>query len=520
MLKISNIRLLPLICGLLTIGIIDSCKKDEAAASGVVQLLSFGPTGAKPGDTLRFIGLNLDKVTSIELTGGAAVAKAAFLQHTSELILIIVPLQTQQGFVKLKTPDGDIVSKTKLNLLVPLTITSITATARPGDNVTITGQYLQWATGVKFANDKIVDTTSFVSKSLTQLVVKVPLNAQTGPLVIYYGGTKPGEVQTADTLKVTLPLIVSLAPNPIKHADNLTITGTNLDLAKKIIFSGVATPVTAFVSQTTTQLVVKIPAAATKGKLTLEAASGVQTISAMDLDVVLPSIATMAPNPIDPGADLTITGTNLDLVTSVLFDNAPAVTTFISQTAVQIVVKVPMGVLRGKVTLAVLNSTLKVQSTDILEITGSIPAPIIALPFYNDAVTSNWTSTGWIGGGWGGTSDRNNTSPVREGTKSIKINYVGGYGSPLQLGGASVNVSAYTTFKVSIYGAPGSAGKKVNIGINGADKYLITIVEGAWTDYSIPISTLTSTTTISEIIIKEYSGSGGFTIYVDALGLN
>jgi hypothetical protein len=67
--KISNIRLLPFICLLLTIGILHSCKKDDdTVTSGVVQLLSFGPTGAKPGDTLKFIGLNLDKVTSIELT--------------------------------------------------------------------------------------------------------------------------------------------------------------------------------------------------------------------------------------------------------------------------------------------------------------------------------------------------------------------------------------------------------------------------------------------------------------------
>jgi hypothetical protein len=46
------------------------------------------------------------------------------------------------------------------------------------------------------------------------------------------------------------------------------------------------------------------------------------------------------------------------------------------------------------------------------------------------------------------------------------------------------------------------------------------LVEGKWTDYAIPISTLTSATTLNEIWVKEYNGSGGFTIYVDALGLN
>lgn len=504
-------------CLVLSAGIFSACKKDSADETTKIQLLSFGPTGAKHGDTLRFIGTNLNKVTQIDLTG-ASVPASGFLSQTSELIQIIVPASTVRGFVTLKTPEGDIVTKTQLNLLVNTTVTSMTKEARPGANISIKGNFLNWVTSVTFAND--IAETTFVSKTLTELIVKVPANAQTGKLVLNYAGTKPFSLQTDSTLIVTLPMVTAMAPNPVLHATNLTITGTNLDLAKKVIFNGVSTPVTTFVSQSATQLVVKVPAATTKGKVILEAASGIQTTSGADLDVVLPGVTTISPNPIDPGANLTITGTNLDLVTSVSFENAPAVTSFITQTAGQIVVKAPLGILRGKVTLAVLNSTLKVQSADILEINGSVPPPTIALPIYNDAVTSNWTSTGWIGGGWGGTADRNNTSPVREGTKSVKIDYVGGYGSPLQLGGASLNVSAYTTFKVSIFGAPGSAGKKVNIGINGSDKFEITLIAGTWTDYSIPISNLTSGSTISEILIKEYSGSGGFTIYVDALGFN
>jgi hypothetical protein len=101
----------------------------------------------------------------------------------------------------------------------------------------------------------------------------------------------------------------------------------------------------------------------------------------------------------------------------------------------------------------------------------------------------------------------------------VRINYDGGWGSPLQLGGASVDISSYTTFKISVYGAAGSGGKKINIGINKADKYTITVVEGVWTDYAIPLSTLTSDP-LNEIWVKEYNGTGGFTIYVDAMGLN
>jgi hypothetical protein len=507
-----NIKLLCLVGLLACVSLLSSCKKDSEEVSGVVELQSFGPTGALHGDTLRFIGNNLDKVTEIDLTG-AVVPAASFLSQSSELILIIVPQSTEEGYVTLKTPSGDIVSKTKLNLQVMPTVTSITQQARPGENITIRGNYMNWVTSVTFARDKA--ETTFVSRSLNELVVKVPDDAQSGKLVLGYGGTEPLSFETDSSLAVTLPMATGLAPNPVKHGTDLAITGTNLDLVKKVIFTGDPSQITTFVSQSATQVVVKVPASATRGKVTLEAASGVQTVSGADLDLALPAITTMSPNPVDTLANLTITGTNLDLVSSVNFVGVSnAVTTFVSQSASQLVVKVPGGSITGKLTLNVKNSTLSVKSGNDLAIIGSSVPPII---IYDDAITAAWN--GWIGGGWGGTKDLNNTSPVKSGSKSITINYVGQWGVPLQLGGANISLGGYTSLKVSIYGGAGSSGKSVNVGFNEKDGKTINIVEGQWTDFTIPLSQISAAGTLSFLYIKNYSAAGDFTIYVDNLGI-
>ena len=62
--------------------------------------------------------------------------------------------------------------------------------------------------------------------------------------------------------------------------------------------------------------------------------------------------------------------------------------------------------------------------------------------------------------------------------------------------------------------------KKVKIVFNGAGGYEIILgAEGQWTDYAIPLSSISAATSLNEIWLQEFSGVG-FTIYVDAMGLN
>lgn len=508
---VLSIALLIIVC-------LQSCKKDKEATTDTVTLVSFGPTGVKHGEEIRFIGTQLDKVTQIKFTGSnATVDKAAFTTQSSTLITLIVPQGAERGRVTLVTSLGEIVSKALFDLNVLPVISSITAEARPGATIALKGSYLNWVTAVTFTDEKVV--SNFESQKFDELVVKVPEEAKTGTLVINYSGTDEDKFETETAVKVTLPIISAITPALAKHAENVTLTGTNLDLIEKVYFNNVSAAVTDFVSQSTTQLVLKVPGATKKGKIKVEVASGVQTESAGELDIVMPAISAMAPNPVEPGTNLTISGTNLNLVTGIRFENVTSpVTNFVSQSASQIVVKIPTGIANGLVTLTVLNSSLTVQSADLLKIAGSAPPPTIAFHLYNDAVV-NWN--GWIGDGWGGTKDYANTTPVRVGTKSIKVVYnAGSWGSPIQLGAGTIPLTPYTMFKISVYPTAATAGMTLNVQFNGSGGYSLKLDKaGEWKDYAIPLSSITSQTTLTQLIIQDAQGVGG-TIYVDEIGLN
>ncbi len=344
MLLKNTIKVLGMVLLLLSAVTFNACDDDDKGEGKNVALQSFGPSPALRGGDLRFIGQNLNKVTKITLPGNVEVS--SFEQQSPSLIVIKIPEATAvSGKIILHSPDGDIESKSLLGISEPIAITSISPNpVRPGETVTITGTYLNLVESVIFSNKKTVE--DFESQSNTTIELIVPIDAQTGPYVLSNGKEVPILVESDTDLGVIAPAITSLAPLSIRAGSELTITGTNLDLVEDVTFGG-NVRVADFVSQSATEIVIQVAEDAKDGAITVRPASQIEITSASSLTLVIPQITSITPNPAKNGQNVTVTGTNLDLISGVEFGGEKMGTIQGGGTATSISVGVPIDAIEG-----------------------------------------------------------------------------------------------------------------------------------------------------------------------------
>ena len=494
-----------------------SCEDENAAESSKIELLSFGPSGVQHGDVIQFIGTNMDKVTAIVFADGTEVSSGEFQSKSQTVIEIVVPSSAESGNITLKTPQGDIVSKTIINFDVPVVISSITAEAKPGTEITITGELLNWVESVTFTSDLMVEMDDFVSQSQTELVVTVPLEARTGFLTFASGGTEPMTFLSDDELIVTLPTVSSLDPSSIRHESDLSIIGTDLHLITEVILTeGVSVDAMDFVSQSETEIVLKVPATTESGVLLLKQHSPVDITTTDELLIILPVGSSVDPSPAIPGEDdITISGTDLDLVSSLSFSPGIEVSSgsFISHTDTDIVLAVPADAKQGGISYTTIHGYSNALGVALI-LPGDGPAPLL-VPVYEEGLEP----TVGEGGGWNTTTDFNNTENPRLGTLSVKVSFNGSWGGGGQFGTwgkPDLDVSSSEVFIFSVYGGAGTDGAGLNVGLNGNAAVAVTISEGEWMDFEIPLADWGGFTNITEIWFQDQGFTGD--IYIDHIG--
>jgi len=456
--------------------ILTSCNGKEETDTTVV-LNSFGPMPIARGAELKFIGLNLDRVTAVILPNNLTIS--TFTTKTPTLITLTVPQDAMPGYVVLKTPDGDITTKTEIGYSEPISIASFTpATVKEGDEITITGDYLNLVGEVIFMDRISVMAEDFVSQSRTEIKVVVPAEAQTGKFAVSNAAEDPIIVYSPTSLTVTLPAFTAITPNPVKAGTALTITGTNLDLVKTITLGGSKTiHSTDFVSHTATQIVLTVPADTKDGVVTMIPASNVNVVSADELVMVVPTLS-VTPVTVKNGADITVTGTDLDLIYKVIFGGDKEGTIKAGGTATQILVTIPNDAVTGVVKF-ITRAEKEVLGPTLTMITPALVsfAPTSAKPNTDIVITGtdldlvvDVVFTGDIKGTIGTRSETQMTVTVPVGAKTGKITLVAKNGTRVQ---SAIDMTVLTNLPTfTSYSEPkGTPGKILTI--NGTSMLLI-----------------------------------------------
>lgn len=329
---------------------------------GGVKLNVFGPCPVARGGELRFLGSGMDQITSIILPGSGEITEIKKISNTE--IHITVPQNAEEGLVTLKWAKGEIITKTPVTYSEPIALEDFTPkSVKAGDVITITGEYLNLIKEVIFADG--VAVTEFVSHSRKEIKVITPVEAQTGKIIISDGAEIPNWIYSDEELVVTLPTITTIAPNPLKVGQALTITGTDFDLVEKVVLPGGEEIILDELADNTEIVIDPVPVTTKEGAIVLVAKSGVE-VSSEELELIKPTVTGVSSTTVKNGALFTITGTNLDLVSKVSFpvqSNDPdnpayvVVEEFIAQTGTSLSFSLPETAVDGAFVLGTASET-------------------------------------------------------------------------------------------------------------------------------------------------------------------
>lgn len=317
-----------------------------------VNLNVFGPCPVARGGELRFIGSGMDKVTSIEIPGSGDVTDIKVI--SAEEIRVTVPQTATQGLVTLNWSNGKITTKTEITFTEPIELEAIAPTRiKPGEVLTITGDYLNLIGEVIFVDEVTVLAENFISQTRKEIKLTVPAEAQSGKVIISDGAEIPNWIYSNDELIVTLPSVKeALDLTGKKPGETITITGEDLDLVKTIRMpNGDEVEFALETTEAGQTISFVLPDNMTDGEIVMIPASGVAVVIAQ-IGMALPTEVVATPaTELRGGSVITLTGKNMELVTNITFPGVEEAVTPDAQSATEIKVTMPDAAISGNLLL-------------------------------------------------------------------------------------------------------------------------------------------------------------------------
>ena len=320
--KTNRLSVLCLAGALLLTGVsfISCLKGDDVDTNqyvGGISLNVFGPSPVACGGELRFLGSGMNQVTAVVIPGCADITDINVISDRE--IRITVPQEAQPGLVTLRTPNGDITTRTELTFTEPISIENFKpSTVLPGDELTIEGEYLNLIHEVIFADEVTVTEEDFITHERNMIKLLVPEEAQTGQIILSDGEELPNLIYSEEDLVVILPSVEAVVNKEnAKPGDVIEINGENLDLVRQMLMPDGTEVEFTVTSPTAIEFI--LPENASDGDVVVVPASGVKvTVAHLTMAVPTNLVATPASG-LRGGDEIVLTGLNLDLVTSLSF---------------------------------------------------------------------------------------------------------------------------------------------------------------------------------------------------------
>ena len=351
------------LCGLSLTSCGDNDDLNTDQYGNEVALNVFGPCPVLRGGTLHFLGSNLDQISEIDIPGADPITQIEVIKagRESEITIQVPAEKCAPGIITLKTAKGGVIeTKTPITYREDISVSKVfigtenNLTGNVGDILTIKGDYLNLLHGIIFADKDTVRDDEFIAHDRYTIQVAIPAEAKSGKFILTDLAETPTELESEDAITINLPTTSSVSNETPKAGQTITITGVSLNQIAAVKLNGAElTADDLTISEDGKSLSFVVPATATDGEITLITKSGV-SIPAGEIETVVPTELSVAPEPIKNGATITISGKDLDLVTGITFPNtessAPATVNATTVTAV-----VPVKAQEGDITLSLAN---------------------------------------------------------------------------------------------------------------------------------------------------------------------
>ena len=344
-----------------------------------ISIETFSPAAAMPGEEIAIKGDYLDHIHSLTFEDGVDVSENEFTAHSRYEIKVVVPENARTGRIALNDVDVTLIDADEdvtFNIMETEEILEVgtpsiskitsprseaalqgTLTAKQGETVTVTGEYLSLVASVMTGDaDSELGQFEFSEITLSEdgktLSFSLPAEAPDGDINLV---CKSGvEVPVCKLVTVTPSELKVNGGAPVKNGTELVITGKDLDVVSSVTFPNCNDAVA--VEASAAELKVTVPELAQEGELGLVMKNGKTVKVAYTL--VKPIVSSYSANPVSAGGLLSIVGLDLDLVKTVTFSGSESPTEGkVENDGAILNLTVPMDAKTGAVTLNLKNGT-------------------------------------------------------------------------------------------------------------------------------------------------------------------